>query len=68
MSPIYIAKGLTREELEIIERSDKAFAEKQQGEPSATLAAKMQSQQTVIDATFERQQAKAKMIKQANKD
>ena len=32
------------------------------------VADKMQSQQTVIDATLERQQAKAKMIKQANKD
>ena len=68
MSPKYIAKNLTQEERESIERSDKAFADWPDDAESPHMAAKAQGQQALSDAQFERQQEKAAMIKQANKD
>ncbi len=61
------AKNLTPEERAIVERARKEFAKP--GTPvTAHQAAKMASEQELNSATTQRQQAKAKMVREANKD
>ncbi len=61
------AKNLTPEERAIVERARKDF-DNPGPPPGAHMAAKMKSGADANNATHLRQQAKAKMVAEANKD